>query len=584
MKTLNTLFAFFILSGSIFSQNVSQLELQKIAENFLQSYSMHSKEISSVDSYQQNGKIQFHILNLSPQGYLIVSDNKNHFPVIAYSFSNNYLKSSENPLQQTILADLMKREKSNELYNQLYIDKNRKEWNRLLSQEKTSKSSTLTWPEAGSTSTDGWVDVQWFQGAPYNNVCPMDPVTSQRSVAGCPSVAMAQILHFQKTTNGTSFTDEDDYFHNYSGRQYYIDDDFEELDFLSFPEMNENLLSLQTYYDNNEEPTDLEVASLVFACGVACKQVYSSSISGTFGVHQAADAYEKFNFSSAELLYPDAENLYGRMQFNMRHALPVHLAVVDEAGTVGHNVVLDGWDENDFYHTNFGWGGTYDGWYHIPADLPYALTVIEGVVLDIHYENLQNSAPESDDINAFCSPYSSLSLNSFYFTDACFDAELDTICKIKIIELPSSGSLSFNGNPVNINQEINITDVDLIEYNCSETQPENDFFVFQIHDGFVYSENAHFNINLDYTSVIGLENEQYFRIYPNPANEFFNIQILKEGPTQMRLIDIMGNEIIHHSFENSELNIKIDMLSKGVYFVEVKNNGNSYLEKVVVNK
>ena len=39
---------------------------------------------------------------------------------------------------------------------------------------------------------------QWGQGAPYNNLCPMDPITGKRCVTGCMATAMAQIMHNHK--------------------------------------------------------------------------------------------------------------------------------------------------------------------------------------------------------------------------------------------------------------------------------------------------------------------------------------------------------------------------------------------------
>jgi hypothetical protein len=120
----------------------------------------------------------------------------------------------------------------------------------------------------------------------------------------------------------------------------------------------------------------------VFASGVAARQVYSAAGSGTFGVDQAYDAYVRFGFDCRLLTDADPD-LYSSLAANMRDALPAHLAVVDPAWSMGHNVVVDGWNSDDYYHLNFGWGGAYNGWYLLPQEIPYGLTVVEGVVLDI---------------------------------------------------------------------------------------------------------------------------------------------------------------------------------------------------------
>jgi hypothetical protein len=50
-------------------------------------------------------------------------------------------------------------------------------------------------------------------------------------------------------------------------------------------------------------------------------------------------------------------------------------------------MVVDGYNTDGYYHINFGWGGSYDGWYLLPEELPYDLTVIEGVIVDIINDN-----------------------------------------------------------------------------------------------------------------------------------------------------------------------------------------------------
>jgi hypothetical protein len=84
-----------------------------------------------------------------------------------------------------------------------------------------------------------------------------------------------------------------------------------------------------------------------------------------------------------ELLTDADPDLYPRMSNNIKNALPVHLAVVTPAWDSGHNVVVDGYNTDDYYHLNFGWGGQYNGWYLLPTQIPYNLTVIEGAVVDI---------------------------------------------------------------------------------------------------------------------------------------------------------------------------------------------------------
>jgi len=213
----------------------------------------------------------------------------------------------------------------------------------------------------------------------------MDLNAGNRSVVGCPATAMAQICNYYMTVNSTQFSDADDYYHNFgNGNRYWIDDAHAERDFPDFPELNQWLDTIQQLYLQNLPITDSMKAALSFAAGVAAKQVYSASVSGTYGIDQAQMAYQRFNFDLSELIGPASFELTSRVAADMKAAMVDHLGIVDAAVTVGHNVVIDGYNTDEFYHFNFGWGGAYNGWYTLPpSGMPYSLNVIEGVVVNI---------------------------------------------------------------------------------------------------------------------------------------------------------------------------------------------------------
>ncbi len=340
------------------------------------------------------GKILYYIFELSPNGYIVVTANKKLPPVIAYSFLNNYESiEGKHFLENFLKADLQNRLSYAHLISPLVISKREALWNLILLEKSTINDKYLfeQWPPEGTTITGGWLETNWTQNAPYNNFCPMDPVTNQRSIAGCPAVALAQIINYYKTINGAEFGDEDDYYHTYAGRNYWIDDDFAAIDFPSFPTLNAYLDTVTNCFETQTALKQNEKASLNFACGVAAQQVYTSSISGTFGVDQAYEAYQRFGFTEAVLMDDSDTSLYTKLKQHMMEARPVHLAVVDPAGTMGHNLVIDGYNSDDYYHLNLGWGGSYNGWYLLPEEIPYGLTVVEGVIVNIAFPPVYTS-------------------------------------------------------------------------------------------------------------------------------------------------------------------------------------------------
>lgn len=330
-----------------------------------------------------------YVFKLEPSGFMIVAADDNLQPVIGYDFSTDFPIDGErnSAILQLIISDLNLRQTNVSRLPEPVLLKRKEEWQQLLKTEGNFKPGVLfqQWPPEGTTTTGGWLTTNWTQSPPYNNFCPMDPVTNNRSVAGCPATAMAQIVNYYQTINNTVFTDNDDYHHNYAGRNYWIDDDCVEIDFPCFPDLNDYFDTLTMSFESGSALKNNEKAALTFGCGVAAQQVYTSQVSGTFGVDQAEQAYLRFGFSNALLLDGTDTSLYTHLAQNIMEARPAHLAVVDPGWTMGHNVVADGYNTDDYFHLNFGWGGSYNGWYLLPDEIPYGLTVIEGLVVDIAY-------------------------------------------------------------------------------------------------------------------------------------------------------------------------------------------------------
>ena len=233
---------------------------------------------------------------------------------------------------------------------------------------------------------EGLLNSHWTQDFPYNQFCPRDPMNNYAySCAGCPAIAMGQIINYLQTTEGTRFSDDDDYAHYYAGRNYYIDDDWQTLKFLSFPQLNEMMDSIDATFERGEDLSGELAGALVFACGTALTQVYTSEGSGTFCVDQAYEAYQRFGFSDCLLFREPDSVMYATLISNLLDGYPAHLAVENPEGTVGHNVVVDGYRNTDGkFHINFGYGGPWDNWYDIPdPNFFYGLTKMEGIILNI---------------------------------------------------------------------------------------------------------------------------------------------------------------------------------------------------------
>ena len=270
---------------------------------------------------------------------------------------------------------------------------------------KKTLSVLLLFCALTSFAQEPLLKTQWNQTYPYNMLCPADPQENyNHCYTGCPATAMGQIINYLRTTQNTRFDDGDDYYANYAGRHFHIDDDWELYQFPSFPQLNVLLDSVDATYLRGDELSDSLVAAVIFSCGVACTEVFTASPnygSGTFAVDQAYAAYQRFGFTDCVLYRDPTDEMYETLISNLEAGYPAHLAIENEAATSGHNVVIDGYRESDNkFHINFGWSGTFDGWYSLPDPngFHYGWTKIEGVIANI--------IPKNDAVNELASQQS----------------------------------------------------------------------------------------------------------------------------------------------------------------------------------
>jgi len=326
------------------------------------------------------------LFHFDPKGFMIVANSEGVAPIYAWStdheFDLPFGFASE--IKKAITRDLQVRMQESWRNSAEKMKQIREKWTAFLN-GSTRSPMFEQWPPEGTTSTGGWLETNWTQTFPYNSMCPMDLNAGTRSVAGCPATAMAQILNYHREINQTRFSTGDDYYHNYgSGNRYWIDDDYQTRGFPCYDTLNLWLDTLESAYQAGTPLTNNLKAALTFACGVAAQQVYTASVSGTFGLEQAIMAFQRFGFVESRLVFPEDTSLNTLIANNVKASLVVQLGLLVSTGSGGHNVVVDGYNTDEYYHFNFGWGGSANGWYTLPPEnIPYNLTIIEGAVLDI---------------------------------------------------------------------------------------------------------------------------------------------------------------------------------------------------------
>ncbi|MDP2386376.1 MAG: T9SS type A sorting domain-containing protein [Bacteroidota bacterium] len=97
-------------------------------------------------------------------------------------------------------------------------------------------------------------------------------------------------------------------------------------------------------------------------------------------------------------------------------------------------------------------------------------------------------------------------------------------------------------------------------------------------DGQIYFNNA-----VGIESLVSGNSE--IRVYPNPTSGQFTISTKQfSGETTIRVIDVLGKEILTNLITGTEVQIDLSQQGSGLYYVMLVNNGKQYCTKVQVNK
>ncbi len=315
------------------------------------------------------------VFELSPCGFLVVAADDNVSPIIAYSEYENFSFDENDILYNMIQEDLTLRLSFIDKMPEEKLKAYRHYWQLLITDETPFLDAGNSWPPTGQTKYGGWVESIWTQSSPYNNKCPMDPVTNQRCLAGCPSIAMGQIINFWQYPDSVIFEKSDSYVSKYLGRTIPIDAPAASIPWINY---------------NQGNPSDEVCANLVYACGVSTKTVYSSKGSGVFTNSVCADALKKhFYFTTADFRTGDSGNFYQVLEQNMKDSMPAIIVIVGSKG--GHTLVCDGLRKTQTtneWHLNFGWGAYQPKplsscWYVLPDSLPKGLDTLYEAIVNI---------------------------------------------------------------------------------------------------------------------------------------------------------------------------------------------------------
>lgn len=231
-------------------------------------------------------------------------------------------------------------------------------------------------PSRFATSVSPLIATRWGQNEPFRYMCPFleyEPDLSKYGIylpdathnaVGCGPAAMAQFMNYYKFPE-----------HGRGSRSVVVKYDQANVtltvDFETATYDWDNMLD--DYSGGYTDEQGAAAALLCYHAGVAAQANWTRLGGATFDNNILTAMIENFNYNdSAKFLnrplYDDVtwvEMIYE----SLSKGHPVLYSGKDinfEVGIlVGHNFIIDGYDENGLVHVNWGWHGQQDGYYDI---------------------------------------------------------------------------------------------------------------------------------------------------------------------------------------------------------------------------
>ena len=192
---------------------------------------------------------------------------------------------------------------------------------------------------------------KWYQDEPYWSDCPIDPNTGDTCMTGCAATAMAQILNYYKYPEVTTTTIPA---YTWNGTTY--------------PAIAPTAIDWANMLDVYKkgaytEDQRMAVAHLMRLCGQALQMQYSSYVSNAYGEYFVGAFCDYFGYDKGIRYMP--RELFVASEWNdmiyeeLAAARPVFYGGQSTGG--GHAFVVDGYDADELFYVNWGWGGYCDG-------------------------------------------------------------------------------------------------------------------------------------------------------------------------------------------------------------------------------
>ena len=350
-KHILTLLALVVACLSMHANPVGQETARRLGQSFAASNFEFSRQSSDLNlvytAFSDRGEACYYVFNIGDTGFVIIAGDDHYRPVIGYSEEGIFDPDDMAPALVDYLdgvrQGVMEAAAAPAAQPAVAAD-----WAML---EKTGRMVS----RHGGREDEYLVETKWNQNYPYNYFCPEGAGgPGGHCYAGCVATAAAQLMRYwSHPIQG-------------QGSHTYYPEDHPEYGPLTanFGETTYDWANMPNSISSSSPIEQIEaVALLIYHAGVSVDMNYRPSSSGavTGLLCQTMPAYFFYTDQMANL-YREEYTHEEYMQLIIK-AIDMNWPMVHRGG--GHAYVLDGYNDNDMVHFNWGWSGSSDGWFNI---------------------------------------------------------------------------------------------------------------------------------------------------------------------------------------------------------------------------
>ncbi len=345
MKRCAWFFLLLLLITQVFAASVSMERAQVIASNWLTHVKGARATASDVTTLDYQGHTSLYIVSFSEGGFVIIPADDSVIPVLGYSETNVAVSDITHPAVQEWFEDYHRQ-----------IDQ-------FMNEKLTNEGTLPLWQDIESSQfshyplsrgVNALVTTTWNQGQYYNEQCPYD-ITSTASNnnvwAGCVATAMAQVMRYHSHPAV-----------GYGSHSYTSAYGTESANFGS---TTYSWLNMPTAVTSGSTTTQKNaVQGLIYDCAVSVDMNFGPTGSGAQMGSALKALVMFFNYDNGLTYheYSDLTSWKNMLKAEHNAGRPVLYA---GSGTGGHAFVCDGYNDSDYFHFNWGWGGAYNGYFAI---------------------------------------------------------------------------------------------------------------------------------------------------------------------------------------------------------------------------